>query len=172
MTPKKRKMKGTALKEEEKPEIAIDFPEEESILTVVEDGMKKNIDRIKSQDGVIGYILRNSKSASIDLKDPAKIIDYATVKGSIVLMPYGYAIWEIIQSIFDKELKNIKHRNAYFPTLIPETLLKKEAEHFKGFIPEVFWVTHSGETELSEKLAVRPTSETVIYESFSHSRVT
>jgi len=82
MTPKKRRMKRISLEEEEKPEISIDFPEEVSMPTVVEDRMKKNIDRIKTQDGVIGYILRNSKSASIDLKDPTKIIDYATLSSS------------------------------------------------------------------------------------------
>ncbi len=97
----------------------------------------------------------------------AKIADYSSVKGFMVLMPYGCAIWEIIKSILDIELKKIGHKNAYFPMLIPESLLRKEAEHFKGFIPEVFWVTRSGESELSDKLAVRPTSETIIYESFS-----
>jgi predicted regulator of Ras-like GTPase activity (Roadblock/LC7/MglB family) len=101
MTPKKRKLKGTSLKEEEKPEITIDFPEEESIPTVVEDGMKKNIDRIKTQDGVIGYILRNSKSASIDLKDPTKIIDYATLSSS------AFEASEELSETFD--MGDIKH---------------------------------------------------------------
>ncbi|MEM3677361.1 MAG: proline--tRNA ligase, partial [Candidatus Bathyarchaeia archaeon] len=97
----------------------------------------------------------------------AKIADYSSVKGFMVLMPYGYAIWEMIKSSIDARLREKGHRNAYFPLLIPESLLRKEAEHFKGFVPEVFWVTHSGESPLSERLAVRPTSETIIYESFS-----
>ena len=82
-------------------------------------------------------------------------------------MPYGYSIWEKIKEDFDKRIKAIGHKNAYFPLLIPERLLKTETEHFAGFTPEVFWVTHSGDTELAEKLAVRPTSETIIYESYS-----
>ena len=97
----------------------------------------------------------------------AKIIDYSSVKGFIVLMPYGYALWEETKTILDNEFKKLNVKNAYFPLLIPESLLKKEAEHFKGFIPEVFWVTQAGNSELSERLAVRPTSETIIYESFS-----
>ncbi|HMB66381.1 MAG TPA: proline--tRNA ligase, partial [Candidatus Bathyarchaeia archaeon] len=82
-------------------------------------------------------------------------------------MPYGYSIWEKIKEDFDKKIKAIGHKNAYFPLLIPERLLKTETEHFAGFTPEVFWVTHSGDSELAEKLAVRPTSETIIYESYS-----
>jgi prolyl-tRNA synthetase len=85
----------------------------------------------------------------------------------MVLMPYGYSIWEKIKEDFDKKIKAIGHKNAYFPLLIPERLLKMETEHFAGFTPEVFWVTHSGDTELAEKLAIRPTSETIIYESYS-----
>ena len=97
----------------------------------------------------------------------AQLADYSSAKGFMVLMPYGYSIWEKIREDFDKKIKAIGHKNAYFPLLIPERLLKTETEHFAGFTPEVFWVTHSGETELAEKLAVRPTSETIIYESYS-----
>ena len=97
----------------------------------------------------------------------AQLADYSSAKGFIVLMPYGYAIWEIIKEYFDKKIKEIGHKNAYFPLLIPERLLKMEAEHFAGFTPEVFWVTHSGENELGERLAIRPTSETIINESYS-----
>ena len=97
----------------------------------------------------------------------AQLADYSSAKGFMVLMPYGYSIWEKIREDFDKKIKAIGHKNAYFPLLIPERLLKTETEHFVGFTPEVFWVTHSGETELAEKLAVRPTSETIIYESYS-----
>ena len=97
----------------------------------------------------------------------AQLADYSSAKGFIVLMPYGFSIWEKIKEDFDKKIKAIGHKNAYFPLLIPERLLKTETEHFAGFTPEVFWVTHSGDTELGEKLAVRPTSETIIYESYS-----
>jgi prolyl-tRNA synthetase len=97
----------------------------------------------------------------------AQLADYSSAKGFMVLMPYGYSIWEKIKEDFDKKIKAIGHKNAYFPLLIPERLLKTETEHFAGFTPEVFWVNHSGDTELSEKLAVRPTSETIIYESYS-----
>src|SRR6266699_1157004 len=97
----------------------------------------------------------------------AQLADYSSAKGFMVLMPYGYSIWEKIKEDFDKKIKAIGHKNAYFPLLIPERLLKTETEHFAGFTPEVFWVTHSGDSELAEKLAVRPTSETIIYESYS-----
>jgi prolyl-tRNA synthetase len=97
----------------------------------------------------------------------AQLADYSSAKGFMVLMPYGYSIWEKIKEDFDKKIKAIGHKNAYFPLLIPERLLKTETEHFAGFTPEVFWVTHSGDSQLAEKLAVRPTSETIIYESYS-----
>ncbi|MEM2122256.1 MAG: proline--tRNA ligase [Candidatus Bathyarchaeia archaeon] len=118
----------------------------------------------------IGITVRKSEDFSewyTQLVVKAKIADYSSVKGFMVLMPYGYAIWEMIKDSLDARFREKGHRNAYFPLLIPESLLRKEAEHFKGFIPEVFWVTHSGESPLSERLAVRPTSETIIYESFS-----
>ncbi len=97
----------------------------------------------------------------------AQLADYSSAKGFIVVMPYGFSIWENIKSYFDQKIKAIGHQNAYFPLLIPERLLKKESEHFEGFTPEVFWVTHSGNTELGERLAVRPTSETIINEAYS-----
>src|SRR5213593_1175887 len=97
----------------------------------------------------------------------AQMADYSSAKGFMVLMPYGFSIWESIKAYFDKRIKDIGHRNAYFPLLIPERLLKREAEHFEGFTPEVFWVTHSGNNELGERLAIRPTSETIINESYS-----
>ncbi len=85
----------------------------------------------------------------------------------MVLRPYGFSIWERIREYLDRKLKETNHSNAYFPLLIPESFLKREAEHFKGFTPEVFWVTHAGDSELSERLAVRPTSETIIYDAYS-----
>lgn len=93
----------------------------------------------------------------------AELADYADVKGFIILRPYGYAIWELIQRGLDARFKRLGVRNAYYPLLIPEGLLKREAEHFKGFVPEVFWVTEAGDDRLSERLAIRPTSETIIY---------
>ena len=97
----------------------------------------------------------------------AQLADYSSAKGFMVLMPYGFSIWESIKEHFDRKIKEIGHRNAYFPLLIPERLLKRESEHFEGFTPEVFWVTHSGNNELGERLAIRPTSETIINESYS-----
>jgi prolyl-tRNA synthetase len=95
------------------------------------------------------------------------IIDYSPVKGFIILKPYGYKIWEIIKEILDKKLKESGHENGFLPILIPESLLTKEKNHFKGFNPEVFWVSKAGNNELIDKLAVRPTSETLAYQIFS-----
>ncbi len=97
----------------------------------------------------------------------AELADYAGIKGFMVLMPYGYSIWENIVNYIDRRIKEMGHRNAYFPTLIPESFLKREAEHFQGFVPEVFWATHAGDEEMGERLAIRPTSETIIYDSYS-----
>lgn len=97
----------------------------------------------------------------------AELTDYSSGKGFIVLRPYGFELWEQIKNYFDSEIKKTGHKNAYFPTLIPESLLKREAEHFEGFIPEVFWVTQSGNSSLTDKYAVRPTSETIIHDSMS-----
>jgi len=97
----------------------------------------------------------------------AELADYAPVKGFIILRPYGNAIWERIRDILDRKLKESGHSNAYFPLLIPESYLQKEATHFKGFTPEVFWVTQSGDNKLSERLAVRPTSETIVNEAYA-----
>ncbi len=97
----------------------------------------------------------------------AELADYAGAKGFIVLRPNGYDIWERIKEYFDSRIKKTGHRNAYFPTLIPESLLKRESEHFEGFVPEVFWVTRSGTEDLLDRYAVRPTSETIIHDSMS-----
>jgi len=97
----------------------------------------------------------------------AELADYSPVKGCIVFRPSGYGIWEIIMREFDKILKEHGVQNAYFPLFIPETLLKREAEHFEGFVPEVAWVTMAGDEKLEERLAVRPTSETIMYSMFS-----
>lgn len=97
----------------------------------------------------------------------AELADYTNVSGSIVFRPRAYAIWEKVQEVVDKEFKKIGIRNVYFPLLIPESTFSKEKEHVKGFSPEVAWVTHAGNTKLNEKLAIRPTSETIMYESYS-----
>ncbi|SMH71081.1 proline--tRNA ligase [Candidatus Nitrosotalea okcheonensis] len=97
----------------------------------------------------------------------AHLADYAPVKGLIVLRPYGYSIWESLKSSLDQKLKATGHENGFLPVLIPESLLSKESDHFAGFTPEVFWVTHSGETEIGDKLALRPTSEALAYSMYA-----
>lgn len=92
----------------------------------------------------------------------AELVDYAPVKGFMVIRPYGYALWENIQKVLDAKFKETGHKNAYFPLLIPESLLNKEKDHVEGFAPEVAWVTQGGENKLQERLCVRPTSETII----------
>jgi len=97
----------------------------------------------------------------------AALADYSPVKGFIVLRPYGYAIWESIRDILDKRFKETGHQNGFLPVLIPESLLAREKDHFAGFTPEVFWVTKAGDNEIGERLALRPTSETLAYSLFA-----
>jgi len=97
----------------------------------------------------------------------SELADYAPVKGMIVLRPHGYSIWEAIKHSLDKKLKGSGHKNGFMPVLIPESLLSKEKTHFGGFNPEVFWVTHSGNNEIGERLALRPTSETLVNSLYS-----
>jgi prolyl-tRNA synthetase len=97
----------------------------------------------------------------------AKLADYSPVKGCMVIRPNGYSIWELIQAQLDWRIKRTGHRNAYFPMFIPESFLKKEAEHVEGFSPQLAVVTHAGGKELEEKLVVRPTSETIINSMFA-----
>ncbi len=118
----------------------------------------------------IGITVRKSEDFSewyTQVVTKSELADYAAVKGFMVLRPHGFRIWERIRELLDRRLKDLGHENAYFPLLIPETFLRKEAEHFAGFTPEVFWVTHAGDSKLGERLAIRPTSETVIYDSYS-----
>src|SRR5438067_2337861 len=98
----------------------------------------------------------------LDVVRRAELADYSPVKGCMVIRPYGYAIWELIQQALDLRIKASGHVNAYFPLFIPESLLDKEAEHVEGFGPQVAYVTHGGGEELEEKLVVRPTSEAII----------
>ena len=96
----------------------------------------------------------------------SELADYAPIKGCIVFREYSYAIWEKIQDFFNEKIKETGHKNAYFPLFIPESFLRREAEHFEGFNPEVAWITMGGNSELEERLAVRPTSETIMYTMF------
>ncbi|MHB0871748.1 MAG: proline--tRNA ligase [Chloroflexota bacterium] len=97
----------------------------------------------------------------------AQLADYAPVRGCMVIRPYGYALWENMQRLLDARLKATGHVNAYFPLLIPESFLAKEAEHVAGFAPEVAWVTQGGSEPLEERLAIRPTSEAIIGNMYS-----
>ena len=98
----------------------------------------------------------------IDVVRRAELADYSPVKGCMVIRPYGYAIWELMQQGLDRRFKATGHVNAYFPLFIPESLLMKESEHVAGFAPQVAWVTQGGNEPLEERLVVRPTSETII----------
>ena len=102
-----------------------------------------------------------------DVIKQTELCDYAPVRGCMVIRPYGYAIWERIQAETDARFKETGAENVYFPMLIPESLLLKESEHVEGFAPEVAWVTQGGQEELQERLAVRPTSETIFCAMYS-----
>ena len=97
----------------------------------------------------------------------ADLVAYSSVKGCMIIRPYGYAIWENIQSILDRRFKELGHENVLMPMFIPESLLNKEKEHVEGFAPEVAWVTHGGSEKLTERLCVRPTSETLFCEHYA-----
>jgi prolyl-tRNA synthetase len=108
----------------------------------------------------------------IDVVRRAELADYSPVKGCMVIRPYGYAIWELMQQGLDRRFKATGHVNAYFPLFIPESLLMKEAQHVEGFAPQVAWVTQGGNEVLEERLVVRPTSETIfgtMYAKWIHS---
>ncbi|MDR0880435.1 MAG: proline--tRNA ligase [Clostridioides sp.] len=102
-----------------------------------------------------------------DVITKTDMVDYAPIKGFMVIKPYGYAMWEKIQNFLDNRYKATGHKNCYFPLLIPESLLQKEADHIEGFAPEVAWVTHGGNKKLEERLCIRPTSETIICTMYS-----
>lgn len=124
----------------------------------------------KKQKEILGITAEKSDEFSewftqIMLK--ADLADYTNVSGCIVFRPGAYAIWEKIQEETDRRFKRLGIKNAYFPLLIPEKTLARESTHVKGFSPEVAWVTEAGNTKLNEKLAIRPTSETIMYESYS-----
>ena len=102
-----------------------------------------------------------------DVVKKAELTDYSSVRGCMVIRPYGYAIWENIQKDLDARFKKTGHENVYMPLFIPESLLQKEKDHVEGFAPEVAWVTHGGSEELAERLCVRPTSETLFCEHYA-----
>lgn len=126
------------------------MPKEEEKL------VEKLTDKSKDQSKWYSQVIRMSQLA-----------DYAPVKGCMVIRPYGYALWESIKEKLDKRFKETGHVNAYFPLLIPESFLAKEAEHVEGFAPEVAWVTQGGKEKLQERLAIRPTSEAIICYMYS-----
>ena len=103
-----------------------------------------------------------------DIVKKADLIDYSSVKGCMIIRPYGYAIWENIQKLLDKKFKETGHENVYMPMFIPESLLNKEKDHVEGFAPEVAWVTMGGSERLTERLCVRPTSETLFCEHYAN----
>ncbi|MDR1704120.1 MAG: proline--tRNA ligase [Clostridiales bacterium] len=103
-----------------------------------------------------------------DIVKKAELADYSSVRGCIVFQPYGYAIWELIQKAADKRFKDTGHVNVCMPMFIPESLLQKEKDHIAGFAPEVAWVTHGGDEKLTERLCVRPTSETLFCEHYAN----
>jgi prolyl-tRNA synthetase len=119
----------------------------------------------KKTDAFVTEITPQSQDFSrwyLDVVRKAELADYSPVKGCMVIRPYGYGIWELIQRQLDDRFKATGHVNAYFPLFIPESLLMREAEHVEGFAPQVAWVTKGGTEELEERLVVRPTSETII----------
>ncbi len=102
-----------------------------------------------------------------DIVKKAELVDYSSVRGCMIIRPYGYAIWENIQKDLDGRFKETGHENVYMPMFIPESLLQKEKQHVEGFAPEVAWVTHFGDEKLAERLCVRPTSETLFCEHYA-----
>src|SRR3989338_4981322 len=104
----------------------------------------------------------------LDVIAVADLAEHSPVKGCMVIKPYGYAIWEMMQKVLDQKFKDKGVENAYFPLFIPESFLKREENHVEGFAPEVAVVTHAGGKKLEEPLIIRPTSETIMYEVFSN----
>lgn len=122
---------------------------------------KKLVDHITSMD-------EDFAKWYTDIVKKAELIEYTSVKGCMVIRPYGYAIWENIQHILDGMFKATGHENVNMPMFIPESLLQKEKDHVEGFAPEVAWVTHGGNEKLEERLCVRPTSETLFCEHYAN----
>lgn len=121
---------------------------------------KKQVEEITSMD-------EDFAKWYTDIVKKAELMDYSSVKGCMVIEPYGYAIWENMVSIMDKKFKELGHQNVSMPIFIPESLLQKEKDHIEGFAPEVAWVTQGGDEKLQERLCVRPTSETLFCEHYA-----
>jgi prolyl-tRNA synthetase len=119
------------------------------------------------QEGITVKKSENFSEWYTQVVQKADLADYGPVQGTIAIKPTAFAVWEKIQNLFNQKIKSLGHKNVYFPLLIPENFLKKEAEHFEGFVPEVYWVTHAGNEKIGERLAIRPTSETIIYHFFA-----
>src|SRR5574344_352511 len=128
-------------------------------MKMAKENNKKMVDSITSMD-------EDFAKWYTDIVIKAELIDYASVKGCMIIRPYGYAIWENIQHIMDGLFKETGHENVYMPLFIPESLLQKEKDHVEGFAPEVAWVTYGGNEKLEERLCVRPTSETLFCDHF------
>ena len=122
---------------------------------------KKMVEQITSMDV-------NFAQWYTDICKKADLIDYSSVKGCMIIRPYGYAIWENMQKNLDDRFKALGHENVYMPMFIPESLLNKEKDHVEGFAPEVAWVTMGGNEVLTERLCVRPTSETLFCEHYAN----
>ncbi len=121
--------------------------------------MKEQVKEITSRDV-------DFASWYTDVLKKADLVDYSSVKGSMIIRPYGYAIWENIMHLLDQEFKKTGHQNVQMPMFIPESLLNVEKEHVEGFAPEVAWVTHGGEEKLEERMCIRPTSEVLFCDHF------
>ncbi len=120
---------------------------------------------VEKQEGFVEHIASKAEDFSqwyTDVVLKSELADYAPVRGCMVIRPYGYGLWENMQARLDARIKATGHSNAYFPLFIPESFLRREAQHVEGFAPEVAWVTRAGSEDLAEPLVVRPTSETVI----------
>lgn len=125
-----------------------------------ENGQKKMVDAITPME-------EDFAKWYTDIVKKAELMDYTSMRGCMVIQPYGYAIWENIHDILDKRFKELGHENVSMPMFIPESLLQREKDHVEGFAPEVAWVTHGGSEELQERLCVRPTSETLFCDYYS-----
>ena len=124
----------------------------------------------KQEKNEMGITVKKSEDISewyTQVIQKAELAEYTGVSGCMIFRPRAYAIWEKLQHFFDAEIKKLGVQNAYFPLFIPEALLKRESEHVAGFAPEVAWVTQGGDSKLNERLAVRPTSETIMYDAYA-----
>lgn len=122
---------------------------------------------MKDSKGITAKKEENFSDWYTQVIQKADLADYTAVSGCIVYKPRSYAIWEVIKQAVDSRFKEIGIQNCYFPLFIPEEFLIKEASHIEGFAPEVAWVTHAGDTKLGKRLAIRPTSETIMYDSYA-----